>query len=93
MRTRVICVVNAEPLTLEGYEGLNLCVHKDLLESTYFAVTERWTGMQIARSKLQSEAVEIARKRVSSCTPEQWAGMISKYKLPPASESELQVSK
>src|SRR3990167_5716383 len=91
MRTRIVVIVEAEPLILEGWEDFNLCVNKDPLDSTCFNVTERWTGMQLGRARLKDDAIQMARKRLDTGTKEEWKKHLARYRLPEVSEPELQV--
>ena len=91
MRTRIICVVDAEPLKLEGYEEFNLCTNKDPLDSTRFIVTERWTGMALARALTKFEAEKAAVRMLATHEKSYWEAKIKLYRMPQVVEADLNV--
>ena len=91
MRTRIICVVDAEPLKLEGWEELNLCLNKDPLNNLMWNVTERWTGMQIARARTQLEAEQMAIRVLATHEKSYWEAKIKLYRMPQVIEADLNV--
>ena len=90
MKTRIVVIVEAEPLTLEGWEDFNLCINKDPLDSTCFNVTERWSGMQLARARLKDDAIQMALRRLAAGSKEDWRKHIAKYRLPEVPDMQVE---